>query len=132
MTRSTEEWIGTHDDQAIPGYVKLRVLERFGFRCPKCTRSLKFVAWDCDHIVALENGGEHRETNFQPLCVTPCHSSKTKTDRKIKAKRDKLVRRDYGIRPAVYRPLPGTHASGIKLSLKPFARPIDRRTGREL
>jgi len=133
--RSVPEWIGQHDDQPIPGYVRLRVLERFNRRCPKCTRSLKHVAWDCDHIVALENGGQHRESNFQPLCESPCHSDKTKADRKLKAKTDHLVRKDFGIRQKLSRQLPGTIASGIKKPLNGnghFATPIDRRTGQPI
>lgn len=61
-----------------------------------------------------------------------CHSIKTKTDRKVIAKSNHVQDKARGIKPAVYRPLTGTKASGIKLPLKPFARPLDRRTGREL
>ena len=98
MTRSVEEWFGATDNTRPPPHVRLRVLNRFGQQCPKCTRSLKYVAWECDHIVALENKGENRESNLQPLCITPCHSDKTRADRKLKTKTDHLQRRDFGIK----------------------------------
>lgn len=79
-TDNIKEWIGAHDNQNIPPRVKERVLNRAGGICPKCTRKLIPGQWACDHIVALVNGGQHRESNLQPLCVTPCHSEKTKAD----------------------------------------------------
>lgn len=96
--RAVPEWIGAHDDQAVPDRVRLRVFVRHNGKCPKCTRPLQAGKWDCDHIVALENGGEHRETNLQPLCVSPCHSNKTKADRRAKAKTDRIVKANAGIR----------------------------------
>lgn len=96
--RTVDEWFGASDDSRPPPHVRLRVLKAFHGRCPKCTRSLKYARWDCDHIVALENGGENRETNLQPLCVSPCHSDKTRADRKIKAKTDHVQQREFGIR----------------------------------
>jgi 5-methylcytosine-specific restriction endonuclease McrA len=73
-------------------------LKRWHGRCAKCTRDLSRNRWDCDHIVALCNGGENRETNLRPLCVTPCHSDKTRADRRIKVKADRAQRKTYGIR----------------------------------
>lgn len=96
--RAIPEWIGAHDDQAIPDRVRLRVFVRHGGKCPKCTRNLQPGKWACDHIKALANGGEHRETNFQPLCMSPCHSNKTKADRRIKAAADKRRKSAAGIR----------------------------------
>lgn len=96
--RTVEEWFGATDDAMPPPHVRLRIVNRFGGQCPKCTRSLKHVAWDCDHIVALTNGGENREANLQPLCASPCHSDKTKADRRQKAKTDHVRRSLYGIK----------------------------------
>jgi 5-methylcytosine-specific restriction enzyme A len=36
-------------------------------------------AWDCDHVVALVNGGEHREGNLAPA-LKAAHAVKTKAD----------------------------------------------------
>ncbi len=78
--RSTEEWTSKNDDAAIPPRVMLRVYMRFNGVCPKCSRILQHGKWACDHVVALVNGGKHAESNLQPLCVSPCHSQKTKAD----------------------------------------------------
>jgi 5-methylcytosine-specific restriction endonuclease McrA len=97
--RELEEWIGEHDDQRIPDRVRLRVFERHGGRCPKCTRPLHPSRWACDHIVALANGGEHRESNLQPLCSSPCHSSKTALDVALKSRAASIRKHRAGIRP---------------------------------
>lgn len=80
MTRATEEWIGKHDDQAIPARVKVRVFDRAGGVCAECTLSIVGKLRPAyDHKTALINGGQHRESNLQLLCV-PCHAVKTKAD----------------------------------------------------
>lgn len=113
MTRSVPEWIGKTPDARIPWRVMLRVFMKHDGICPKCTRKLQPDAWACDHIVALVNGGEHRESNLQPLCTSPCHSQKTSEDvaeksrvaRKAKAhvglatKRSKLQSRGFAKAP---------------------------------
>ncbi len=109
--RAVPEWVATHDDQAIPPRVRLRVFMRFKGRCPKCTRALVPGKWDCDHIKALANGGEHRETNLQPLCVSPCHTAKTKDDRLAKAKSDRRQMNAAGIKKR-RRTIPGRRFNG--------------------
>jgi len=80
MSRSTEEWIASHDDQAIPARVKIRVFDRNDGKCCACTLSIQGKLRPAyDHIQALINGGSHRESNLQLLCV-PCHALKTKAD----------------------------------------------------
>lgn len=96
--RSIPAWVADHDDQAIPGRVRLRVFVKHAGKCPKCTRALQPGKWACDHIVALINGGKHCETNLQPLCVSPCHTGKTKVDLKIKTKADRIGKRNAGIK----------------------------------
>ena len=78
--RAPKEWIGKTPDTAVPPHVQLRVYLRFNGICPKCTRKLVRGQWQCDHVIALVNGGENRERNLQPLCTSPCHSQKTKAD----------------------------------------------------
>lgn len=85
MGRKLEEWFGKTPDAKIPPRVKLRVFEAYEGKCPKCGRRLRPGQWDCDHIEALINGGEHREGNLQPLCLSPCHSNKTKEDVRAKS-----------------------------------------------
>jgi len=80
MSRTVEEWIATHDDQAIPPRVKVRVFERCSGLCAICTLPIVGKLRPAyDHVVALINGGQHRESNLQLLCV-PCHAVKTKAD----------------------------------------------------
>lgn len=96
--RTVPEWIADHDDQAIPPRVQLRVYEKHNGICPKCTRKLQPRKWACDHIQALINGGEHRESNLQPLCISPCHSDKTRADMQIKSKSYKRRLSKAGVR----------------------------------
>ena len=112
MTRAVEEWIGKSDDEAIPPRVRLRV---FGNgHCRKCGRQLRAGHWACDHIVALANGGEHRETNLQPLCNSPCHSDKTKADVAEKACAYKHRARNAGI-GRKRRTIPGRRFDGTPI-----------------
>lgn len=80
MSREVPEWIGDNDNQAIPARVKVRVFDRAGGVCAECTLPIVGKLRPAyDHIQALINGGEHRESNLQLLCV-PCHQIKTGAD----------------------------------------------------
>lgn len=79
-TANLREWVGRDDNAKIPPRVMLRVFQRTNGNCAKCTRALLPGHWACDHIVALVNRGKHAESNLQALCVSPCHSQKTKSD----------------------------------------------------
>lgn len=99
MTRSTPEWVATHDDQAIPPRVRLRLFERAGGRCAHCGRKIGPAdKWQADHVIALANGGRHAESNLQPLCPF-CHASKTAEDVAFKKKSARIRARHLGIRP---------------------------------
>lgn len=95
MSRMVAEWRGKTDDAAIPARVKLRVYDAAKGRCVVCT--LTADANECDHIVPLILGGEHREGNLQLLCK-PCHKAKTRLDVKLKAKVTRVRKRHLGIR----------------------------------
>jgi 5-methylcytosine-specific restriction protein A len=80
MSREVPEWKATHDNQAIPARVKVRVFDRAGGVCAECTLPIVGKLLPAyDHIQALINGGKHEEYNLQLLCV-PCHAVKTKAD----------------------------------------------------
>lgn len=108
-------------------------------RCERCTVALgpanTFYDFrsdgEFDHAQPDAMLGEPSLANCLVLCRT-CHKRKTKRDISTIAKSNRVRDRARGIKPSVYRPLIGTIASGVKLSLRPFARPIDRRTGEEL
>jgi hypothetical protein len=112
MPRSVKEWIGKTDDTPVPPRVRLRVLERFHFRCDAdshgCGRLIAAAAkWCCDHIDALVNGGENREKNLHPLCAW-CTPEKDKKDVAIKSATYKRRKLHYGVRGKKYRWACGT------------------------
>lgn len=71
MARTLAEWIGKTDDAKVPDRVKLRVFLHFDGRCQcGCRRTIRSgEPWRLDHKRALILGGEHRESNFQPILV---------------------------------------------------------------
>lgn len=80
MTRSVPEWIGKTPDEKIPPRVRMRVFERHGGICHLSGRKIAAgELWDCDHIRALVNGGEHRESNLAPA-LRDKHREKTAED----------------------------------------------------
>ena len=79
--RSTDEWIGKDDDAAIPPRVRVRIFDRHGGICHISGRRIRAgEAWDCEHIIALCNGGEHRESNLAPALNGQPHREKTAAD----------------------------------------------------
>jgi len=85
MARSTAEWIGKDDDAVPPPRVRLRVFEKDGGRCYLCHRQIRAGEyWQCDHVIALVNGGENSEANLRPACRNCCYK-KTAQDQAEKA-----------------------------------------------
>jgi 5-methylcytosine-specific restriction endonuclease McrA len=78
MPRPVAEWIGKTETAHIPERVRLRVLDRWFGHCAHCGRRIVH-GLRIDHRIALINGGEHRESNLQPLHVD-CHALKTGVD----------------------------------------------------
>lgn len=67
--RSVPEWIGKTDDQAPPPRVRVRVFERHNGRCHQCSRKIApGDKWTLEHVKALVNGGENRESNLAITC----------------------------------------------------------------
>ncbi|MGP9790655.1 HNH endonuclease [Roseinatronobacter sp. NSM] len=95
--RKVDEWIGKSDDTPIPARVKLRVFEDHGGRCAESGRKIgPGDKWECDHKIAIINGGENRESNLQPVLAEP-HKAKTKQDVKRKAKIARVRKSHLGI-----------------------------------
>lgn len=98
MSRAVPEWIGKTDDTPIPARVKLRVWERHGGVCHLSGRKiLTGELWDCDHIIALINGGENRESNLAPA-LRDKHREKTVADVAEKAKTADRQKKHLGIK----------------------------------
>ena len=80
MSRSVAEWIGANPDTPIPPRVKLRVFEAHQGICHLSGRKIRAgEPWDCDHIKALINDGENRESNLAPA-LRDKHRAKTAED----------------------------------------------------
>ena len=104
--RSTPEWIGRSPDAKIPARVRLRVFDRFDGVCQITSRKIQAGEdWECDHEIALANGGEHREGNLRPVLAT-AHRAKTADDVRVKAKCDRVRKKHLGIHKSSS-PLPG-------------------------
>ena len=112
-SRTVPEWIGKTPDSKIPPRVRLRVFERFNGVCQLTGRKIRAGDnWQVDHIRALKNGGEHRETNMQPV-LQEAHKEKTKEDVAIKAKNERVRKKHLGITKSK-NPLPGGRGSKFK------------------
>jgi len=112
VARSTKEWIGRHDNEAVPPRVRLRVFLEHNGCCACCGSKINNKPWDCDHKIALINGGEHRESNMVPL-LTEHHKEKTKEDVAEKSATYHVRLKNYGIKKAK-KPMMGSKASGWK------------------
>ena len=96
--RSTAEWIGKTDDAKVPDYVRLRIFTRADGICHISKRKITPADdWDLEHVLALCNGGEHREGNMAPALKEP-HKVKTAADVTQKAKNDRVRKRHLGIK----------------------------------
>jgi 5-methylcytosine-specific restriction protein A len=111
VSRKLPEWVGKHDDAAIPPRVMVRVFQKDGGKCAQCTRVLLPGKWACDHIVPLIAGGRNAEDNLQALCVSPCHAEKTKADTKEKSQTYRILAKYIGAKRKG-RPMFGSRASG--------------------
>lgn len=99
MPRPTPEWSGKHHGVNIPPRVRLRVYDRDNGVCYLCRLPIKAgESWQADHIKALANGGEHRETNLAPV-HSHCHVGKTARDVAEKSKVAKVRKKHLGIKP---------------------------------
>lgn len=115
--RSVPEWRGSTPDAAIPPRVRLRVWDKFGGVC-QCGCNRKIVTgerWECDHRRALITGGEHVESNLQPMLVEH-HKRKTKDDIAIKTYNYKRRLAHAGIKRRKSRPMPGSRDSSWKIT----------------
>ena len=111
--RSVPEWIGKSDDSAIPDRVRLRIFTDCEGRCHCCGRRILVgEPWDCDHVVALINGGQHRESNLKPI-LKEHHLNKSRDDVAEKARSYKKRKKHYGLKKTKH-PMAGSRLSKWK------------------
>jgi len=114
MARTVPEWIGKNDDDVPPPRVRLRVFEQNRGQCALCHRRISpGEYWQCDHTIALCNGGKNAESNLRPACRNCCYA-KTAEDVAEKAKIGRKRSKHLGISKSKGRPMPGSRASGWK------------------
>lgn len=105
MTRSVPEWIGSTPDTPIPARVRVRVFEAHGGVCYLSKRKIRpGEKWECEHVIALVNGGENRERNLAPALAEP-HREKTDADMALKSKIARVRAKHLGQWPKSKRPL---------------------------
>lgn len=118
MARSVSEWIGKNDDAKAPPKVRQRVLDRDGSKCRLCgTVIMSTDGFELDHVIALINGGENRETNLSAV-HRRCHVKKTAVDVRQKAK----VAAIKGKHSGAIRPKQSIRSAGFPASPKSFGR----------
>lgn len=113
--RSVEEWIGKSSDTPVPPRVRVRVFERNDGVCQcGCTRKIRpGDRWETDHVIAIINGGENRESNLQTL-LGACHDIKTGKDVAQKSRTYDRKKMNLGIKRRSGRPMPGSRRSKWK------------------
>jgi 5-methylcytosine-specific restriction enzyme A len=83
--RSVSEWIGATPDSVPPDYVKLRIFERHNGFCHIAKRKIRGgEPWDVEHVTALRDGGENRESNMAPA-LRDKHREKTAAENSERA-----------------------------------------------
>lgn len=87
--REVEEWVGANPNTPAPPRVRLRTFERHHGICHISGRKIMpGDLWELDHIIALINGGENRESNLAPA-LKDKHREKTADDVAEKARINK-------------------------------------------
>lgn len=96
MSRSVPEWVGANDN-AMPGaLVRDRISKRQGDKCACCGRPFgPGVTAHCDHVIALADEGENRESNLQMLCNW-CHVEKSAAEATARAKTRRVRAKHLG------------------------------------
>ena len=113
--RSVDEWVGKTDDSVIPLRVRVRVFLKYDGICQcGCSRRVGVgEIWQLDHRKSLSNGGEHRESNLQPLLISH-HKAKTRRDVAEKSLIARKRAKHIGAKPKSRNPIPGSKGSGFR------------------
>ena len=96
MARSRPEWIADTDDQRAPPRVRQRIFDDCEGKCHICGVGIIGKKWALDHVKALVNGGENRQSNLKPVHIA-CHAEKTAADVAEKAKIAAIRQKHIGV-----------------------------------
>lgn len=100
MPRALPEWIGKTPDSPAPPRVRARVFLAYDGRCHWSGRKIgPGDEWDLDHVRALINGGENRESNLAPILRGKSHKEKTAADVAEKSKVARIRAKHLGVYP---------------------------------
>lgn len=103
--RAVEEWIGKTPDSRPPKSVIDRLFLRQNGRCAITGEKIRAGETPhADHIVALKDGGENRESNLQLVAVKP-HIEKTAAENSARAKERRIRLKHAGLWPRSSRPI---------------------------
>lgn len=97
-----------------------------------CGVILRSGHFNYEHIEQDNLGGDNSLENCAVLSKTCWREKSFTVDIPLIAKNNRQRDRDRGAQTLPWRPMIGTKRSGVKKPLHPWARPIDRLTGREL
>ena len=99
MPRSVHEWVGDNDDQDVPQRVRVRVFDAKDGRCHRCSRKIGAgERWILEHVKALINGGQNRESNLAITCEW-CLPEKNAEDMEEKSKVYEIRSKHLGVKP---------------------------------
>lgn len=126
--RSVPEWIGRTPDSRPPPRVALRIFERYQGRCHfSGRRIMPGDNWDCDHVIALCNGGENRESNMAPIIRGKPHKDKTAQDVAEKSRVYRSRAKHVGLKFAPRQKIASRGFPATKPQ-RTASRPIERRS----
>lgn len=98
MSRAIPEWIGATPDTPVPDRVRLRVFYAHGGICHISGRRIRpGEPWDAEHVIAIINGGENRESNLRPA-LRDKHPEKTARDVAEKARTYRKRKSNLGMK----------------------------------
>ncbi len=98
--RSVPEWIGSSPDAKVPPRVRARIFLAHDGRCHRTGRKIApGELWELEHVKALCNGGEHRESNMAPILAGKPHREKTAADVAEKSKVARIRAKHLGLWP---------------------------------
>lgn len=105
--RSLPEWIGATPDTPVPDRVKVRVFDAHDGVCHIAKRKIRpGEPWDAEHVIAIINGGQNRETNLAPA-LRDKHPEKTAADLKEKSDVYRKRKKHLGVKDRFRQKLPG-------------------------